>query len=170
VWSTRPAPCAKGSSLCYAYEPPEGRPVIRVLGFLQEGADGFVDADVGGSIPADQVEAAVVHGKVDEAADVVILVEGGEELDGFLGVEGEGFEGDGLAPLFGERGVAVDYFFETQHFGSAVAGRGRIFTAPGFCIAECIALSSCVEGRRLAAAAGFGKMLVELKTHRRTCL
>ena len=40
--------------------------------------------------------------KLDEAADVVVLVERGEELDGFFGVEGECFEGDGIAPLFGE--------------------------------------------------------------------
>jgi len=68
---------------------------------------------VGGGIAADHVEAAVVHGEVDEAADVVVLVERGKELDGLFGVKGEGFEGDGIAPLFGERGVAVDYFFET---------------------------------------------------------
>ena len=55
----------------------------------------------------------MVKGEFDESADVVVLVERSEELDGFFGVEGEGFEGDGLAPLFGECGVAVDYFFET---------------------------------------------------------
>ena len=68
---------------------------------------------MGGGIAADHVKPAVVHGEVDEAADVVVLVERGKELDGLFGVEGEGFEGDGIAPLFGERGVAVDYFFNT---------------------------------------------------------
>jgi hypothetical protein len=91
---------------------------------LEKGADFGIDADVGGGIAADQVEAAAVEGEVDEAADVVVLVERSEELDGFFRVEGERFEGDGIAPLFGERGVAVDYFFKTQHFGSA-AGSAR---------------------------------------------
>jgi hypothetical protein len=112
----------------------------------------------------------VVEGEVDETADVVVLVEGGEELDGFLGVEGESFEGDGFAPLFGERGVAFDYFFETQHFGKAVGARKQFARRPEFCFAECIAPASQVEGRRLATGAGFGKMLVELKTYRRTSL
>jgi hypothetical protein len=112
----------------------------------------------------------VIEGEVDEAADVVVLVERGEEFDSFFGVEGEGFEGDGIAPLFGERGVAVDYFFKTQHFGNA-AGSARLMRGtPGFCLAECIAPASQVEACRLAAGAGFGKMLEELKTNRRTCL
>jgi hypothetical protein len=81
----------------------------------------------------------VVEGEVYEAADVVVFVERSEELDGFFRVEGEGFEGDGIAPFFGERGVAVDYFFKTQHFGNA-AGSARLMRwTPGFCPAECIA-------------------------------
>ena len=80
---------------------------------LENGSDFGVDSDVSGGVAADEVEAAVVHREVDEAADVVVLVERGKELDGLFGVKGEGFEGDGIAPLFGERGVAVDYFFET---------------------------------------------------------
>lgn len=83
---------------------------------------------MGGGIAADHVEAAVAHGEVDEAADMVILVERGEELDGVFGAEAEGFEGDGIAPLLGQRGVAVDYFFETQHFGNA-AGSARAIRA-----------------------------------------
>jgi hypothetical protein len=45
-----------------------------------------------------------------------------------------------------------------------------VHTASQFCIAECIAPTSQGEARRLAAAEGFGKMLVELKTHRRMSL
>jgi hypothetical protein len=136
----------------------------------EELADSGVNLDVGGGIAADEVETAVVKGEFNEAADVVVLVEGGEELDRFFGVEGEGFEGDGLATLFGERGVAVDYFLETQHIGNAAGSARAIRAASGFCFAECIALAAPVEARRLAAAGGFGKMLEELKTHRRTCL
>ena len=72
----------------------------------------------------------MVHGEVDEAADVVVLVERGEELDGVFGAEAEGFEGDGIAPLFGQRGVAVDYFFETQHFGNAAGSARAICAVP----------------------------------------
>jgi len=68
----------------------------------EQGADGFVDADVGRGIAADEIEAAVVHGEVDEAADVVVLIERGEDLDGFFGIEAECVESDGIAPLFRE--------------------------------------------------------------------
>jgi len=54
--------------------------------------------------------------------------------------------------------------------GMQTGTREQFARGPGFYNAECIAPGSQVEGRRLAAGAGFGKMLVELKTHRRTCL
>ena len=73
----------------------------------------------------------MVQGEVDEAADVVVLVERGEELDGFFGVEAEGIEGDGNAPFFGERRVAVDYFFETQHFWNAAGSAQTNCAATG---------------------------------------
>ena len=76
--------------------------------------------DVGGGIAADEVKAAAVEREFYKAADVVVLVERGKELDGFLRVEGERFEGDGFAGLFGESRVAVDYFFQVQHIGKAV--------------------------------------------------
>ena len=52
---------------------------------------------------------------MEEAADVVVLVERGEELCGFFRGQRKTFEGDGFAALFGERRVAVDYFLEAQH-------------------------------------------------------
>ena len=107
---------------------------------------------------------------MEEAADVVVLVERGEELGGFLRVKGERFEGDGFAGLFGERRVSVYYFLQAQHSGSAVASARAIRTASGLCTAECIALNLPGEARRLAADVVSGKMLVELKTHRRTSL
>jgi len=67
---------------------------------------------MGGGVAADEVEAAVAHREVDVTADVVVLIERGEELDGLFRVESEIFEGDGIAPLFGERGVAVDYLLQ----------------------------------------------------------
>ncbi len=57
----------------------------------------------------------MVHREVDVAADVVVLVERSEELDGLFRVQSEIFEGDGIPPLFGERGIAVNYFLETYH-------------------------------------------------------
>jgi hypothetical protein len=98
---------------------------------LKEVADGGVNVDVGGWIAADEVEAAVVEGEVDETADVVVLVEKSEELDGFFGVEGERFQGDGIAPLFSERGVAVDCFFQTQHCGNAAGNARAVCAAAG---------------------------------------
>lgn len=107
---------------------------------------------------------------MEEAADVVVLVEGGEELCRFFRGKGESFEGNGFAVLSGERRVEIDYFPETQHIGNAVGSARAIRAASGLCFAECTALASPAEARRLALGVGFGKMLLELKTHWRTSL
>jgi hypothetical protein len=105
-----------------------------------------------------------------KAADVVVLVERSEELDGFFWVEGKGFEGDGIAPLFGERGVEVDYFFQTQHGGNA-ADSARTFRGGRDSAMRSVSRQVPVwKGADWQRWAGFGKMLLELKTHRRTCL
>jgi hypothetical protein len=136
----------------------------------EKGADFGVDSNVAGGVAADEIQPAAVHREVDIAADVVVLIERAEEFDGLFGIESECFERDGFAPLFGERGVAVDYFLETQHFANTDGSTRTTRVPPGPCPAQCIAAALSVEARRLAAGALSGKMLVELKTNRRTCL
>jgi len=68
----------------------------------EEIPDGGVDADVGNGIAAYEVEVAVAHGEINEAADVIVLVERGEKFHGFFGVEGKRFQCNRVAPLFGE--------------------------------------------------------------------
>ena len=77
---------------------------------LEDGGDGFVDADEGGGDAVDGVGVAIAFGEVEETADVVVLVAGGEEALGFAGGESEGGKSHGLVKFAGEGEVAVDEF------------------------------------------------------------
>ena len=103
---------------------------------------------------ADDVGLALVMGEMQEAAEVVILVEDVEERLDFRGTELKCGEGDGLAELTRDGEVVVHYFTKAQH-GRTASGCGswRII-AP-----QCSAPGWPREARVWRATPRFGKIL-----------
>ena len=82
---------------------------------LQHGLDAGIDGDVRDAGAADDVGFALGVGEMQEAAEVVILVENVEERLDFGGTQLKGGEGDGLAePARGGK-VAIHNFAKAQH-------------------------------------------------------
>ena len=121
---------------------------------LQHGLDAGIDGEVRDAGAADDVGLARDVGEMQEAAEVVILVENVEERLDFRGAELKGGESHGLAELAHGGKVAIHNFAKAQH-GRTTNGFGtwRII-AP-----QCSAPSQPREARVWRAAPGFGKML-----------
>ena len=94
-----------------------------------------VEGDVGSGKTVDGVTRAFGIGEVKEAADVIVLVKGGEDAGGLLGPEVESGKGHGFAEADRERAIAVDEFAEREHRSAAsgfaaqsglLRGKGRL--------------------------------------------
>jgi peroxiredoxin len=104
---------------------------------------------------ADDVGFACDVGEVQEAAEVVILVEHAEERLNLPGTQSKSGEGRGFAKSVCESEVAVYNFAQAQHGGTMSGTSNREFIAP-----KCSAPDLPKEERVWRAAPGFGKMLV----------
>ena len=82
---------------------------------LQHGLDAGIDGDVRDAGAADDVGLSLDVGEMQEAAEVVILVENVEERLDFRGTELKGGERHGLAELARDGEVAIHNFAKAQH-------------------------------------------------------
>ena len=103
---------------------------------------------------ADDVGLALGVGEMQEAAEVVILVEDVEERLDFRGAELKRGESSRLAELTRDGEVAIHNFAKAQHGGTASGIGNRRIIAP-----KCSAHGQPREARVWRAAPGFGKML-----------
>jgi peroxiredoxin len=109
---------------------------------------------VGDAGAADDVGLALDVGEMQEAAEVVILVEDVEERLDFRGAELKGGESNGLAELTRDGEVAIHNFAKAQH-GRTASGCGTW----KIIVPQCSAPNQTREARVWRAAPGFGKML-----------
>jgi len=85
------------------------------LSSLKNGINRGIDRDMRHGFFADDVAFALAAGKVQEAADVVILVEAGEEVLCFFRVQRELGQGNSIAKTLGQRGVAFHDLAKVHH-------------------------------------------------------
>jgi len=132
---------------------------------LQHGLDAGIDGEVRDAGAADDVGLARDVGEMQEAAEVVILVENVEERLDFRGAELKGGESHGLAELAHGGKVAIHNFAKAQH-GRTTNGFGTWRIIAPQCSAPC----QPREARVWRAAPGFGKMLAAIPTTERNTL
>lgn len=101
-----------------------GSVVLPSANQLQHGLDAGIEGEVGDAGAADDVGLALDVGEMQEAAEVVILVEDVEERLDFRGAELKGGESNGLAELTRDGEVAIHNFAKAQH-GRTASGNSN---------------------------------------------
>jgi hypothetical protein len=104
---------------------------MRRMDDLKDGFDFGVEGDVGRGDSVDGKFLAGSLGKMEEAADVVILVVAGEEALRFGDGKAKGGQGDGDSEFAGVEAVQADKFAQ-RHHRSAASG----FSAHGVLLSE----------------------------------
>jgi hypothetical protein len=90
---------------------------------LKDGLDFGVEGDVCGGETVDGKFLAGGFGKLEEAADVIVLVVSGKDLFGFVGRKAESGKSYGLAKFTGVQEVETNEFAQ-RHDGSAASAFG----------------------------------------------
>jgi hypothetical protein len=85
----------------------------------KDGSDLGIQGDVGGGDTVDGELRAANVGKMEEAADVIVLVVGGEKTLGFGRRKLECGKRDRLTEVIGESTIQVDEFAQRHHRGAA---------------------------------------------------
>ena len=83
---------------------------------LQDGMNRRIDGDVGYFFLADEVVGALGEGKMQEAADMVVLVETGKQISRFLGAQSKRGKRHRIIETSRQCGIAVDDFLQVHHW------------------------------------------------------